>query len=336
MANIPDSDQKAATAAPLANGNRPAPDVVSLNWTTEDPENRIGVFQSGRYTSPNKLLGFALAVVLTAAFFTLVVYVFSATPYLQPFAIVFIRPGNLWTTGPATFLFFWSTSLLVLKGRKLKFQQRALDLASVPQHAEFVLNETSARAVLERVHTLVDHPRYFILLNRIDRALSNLHNIGGLSDVATILKGQAENDENQIASSYTLISAMVWGIPVLGFIGTVQGLSQAIGTFTRTLASSADLNAIKANLQGVTGGLATAFETTLVALVMALLIQFYLNALQKQETDFLDECNDYCHLHVISKLRLADRNRSEVRAATETPAGASVQADGLSPMPKPQ
>jgi hypothetical protein len=37
---------------------------------------------------------------------------------------------------------------------------------------------------------------------------------------------------------------------------------------------------------------------------MALVLQLYLTSLQKRETDFLDECNDYCHQHVISKLRL--------------------------------
>jgi len=298
-----------------------APDTLSLNWTEEDIENCIGFFKAGRYTSPNKTLGFAISVLLTAAFFALLVYVFSATPFLQKFAIVFIRPGNLYTTVPATFFFFWAMSLLVLKLIKLNYQERALNLAAVPHHPDFVLNEVSARAVLERIHLHVDHPRHFILLNRIDRALSNLRNIGGLSDVSTILKGQAENDENQIASSYTLISGMVWAIPVLGFIGTVQGLSSAIGTFTKTLASSADLNAIKANLQGVTGGLSTAFETTLVALVMALFIQIYLNSLQKKETDFLDECSDYCHLHVISKLRLVEKAKPELVASAPNAEG---------------
>ena len=203
---LTDMKSKLATdpvaAGPPAGPDRKlaAPDAVSLSWSGEDVENRLGIFKAGRYTSPNKLLGGALAVVLTAAFFALLVYGFAGVPQLKPYAIVFIRPGNLWTTGPATFLFFWATALLVLKGIKLKFQQRALDLAAVPQHPEFVLNEASAKAVLERIHNLVDHPRYFILLNRIDRALSNLHNIGGLSDVSTILKGQAENDENQIDS----------------------------------------------------------------------------------------------------------------------------------------
>ena len=47
------------------------------------------------------------------------------------------------------------------------------------------------------------------------------------------LDGEAENDENQVSSSYTLLNGLVWAIPVLGFIGTVQGLSQAIGKFER-------------------------------------------------------------------------------------------------------
>ena len=303
------------------------PDAVALNWTEQDLENRIGIFKAGRYTSANKTLGLALAVLGTAAFFALLVYVFSGARYLQQFAIVFIRPGNIYTTGPATFFFLWAVALLALKRVKLGFQERALGLAAVPQHPDFVLNETSARAVIERIHNLVDHPRHFILLNRIDRALSNLRNIGGLSDVATILKSQAENDENQIASSYTLVNTMVWAIPVLGFIGTVQGLSTAIGTFTKTLAASGDLAAIKTNLQGVTGGLATAFETTLVALVMALLLQLLLNSLQKRETDFLDECNDYCHQHVISKLRLA-KDRPETAEGT-------APAASLPPPPGP-
>jgi len=33
------------------------------------------------------------------------------------------------------------------------------------------------------MRSLVDDTRHFILLNRIDRALSSLHNIGGVSDV---------------------------------------------------------------------------------------------------------------------------------------------------------
>jgi hypothetical protein len=102
----------------------------------------------------------------------------------------------------------------------------------------------------------------------------------------------------------------VWAIPVLGFIGTVLGLSLAIGRFTQTLQAGGDLTLIRASLQGVTGGLATAFESTLVALTFTLILQLVITFQQKREMAFLDECNDYCHSHIVSKLRLTDRQQS--------------------------
>src|SRR5205085_1491361 len=131
-------------------------------------------------------------------------------------------------------------------------------------------------------------------------------NIGQVNDVSSILRAQAENDEDHVASSYTLVNGLVWAIPVLGFIGTVQGLSMAIGKFGQTLQTSVDLSVIRSSLQGVTGGLATAFETTLVALVFALILQLWITFQQKCEMAFLDECNDYCHSHVVAKLRLTN------------------------------
>jgi biopolymer transport protein ExbB/TolQ len=104
-----------------------------------------------------------------------------------------------------------------------------------------------------------------------------------------------------------MISGVVWAIPVLGFIGTVQGLSLAVGNFGKTLQAGAEVARLKQSLLGVTGGLSTAFETTLVGLVAALVIQLCLSFLQQKETEFLDECNDYCHSHVIAKLRIHDR-----------------------------
>jgi len=281
--------------------------TLALSWSEEEIENRFGFFRPGRFTNVNKSLTFLIALALTAIFFALISLLLNSVPASRPYTMPFVRPGNIYTTGPAMLFFFWAMASLFVKSRKIQFQERALSLAAVPQQPDFVLNETTARTVLERLHSLVDHPRHFILLNRIERALSNLHNIGGLADVSTILTTQADNDENQVSSSYTLLNGLVWAIPVLGFIGTVQGLSVAIGEFGRTLQNTAEVARMKESLQGVTGGLATAFETTLVALVAALIIQLYVNYLQQKETDFLDACNDYCHSHVIAKLRLSER-----------------------------
>ena len=284
-----------------------------LSWLEGDIENRLG-FHGGRYTSVNKGLSFLLSILFLIIFGGFI-FGMSFMPQMKPVTDIFQRSGNIWTIAPALFLFFLSIAMLLFKSSKLTFQRRALGLATVPQNPDFVLNEQTAKTALHRLHKLVDNPRHFILLNRVQTALASLHNIGAISEIASILKNQADNDENQIASSYTLISGAVWAIPVLGFIGTVMGLGSAIGNFAATLQLSSDMEAIKENLQDVTGGLGTAFETTLVALICALIIQLLLNVMQQKESDFLDECNDYCHTYVISKLRLSEHSQATIESS---------------------
>jgi biopolymer transport protein ExbB/TolQ len=101
-----------------------------------------------------------------------------------------------------------------------------------------------------------------------------------------------------------VVHSFLWAIPVLGFIGTVLGLRQAISALGLTLQAGSDLGGIRQGLQAVTAGLATKFETTLIALICAVIIQLVVAFVQSEESDFLDACNDYCHAHVASKLRL--------------------------------
>lgn len=299
---------------PESKGNK-AGGLELLAWSQADIENRFG-FKGGRHTGVNHLFAFIIAILLTGVGYALTVFLFQRLPVANSVAAMFLRPSNQYTIIPATLFFFGGVAVLLLKARKLRFQQRALSLSAVPAEPEFVLTETTAATVLARIHSLVDHPRHFVLLNRIDRALSNLKNIGQVNDVSAILRAQAENDEDQVASSYTLLNGLVWAVPVLGFIGTVQGLSMAIGRFTQTLQAAGDVSAIRTSLQGVTAGLATAFETTLIALVFALILQLWITFQQKREMAFLDECNDYCHSHVVSKLRLIDRTTAQPAPAT--------------------
>jgi biopolymer transport protein ExbB/TolQ len=232
-----------------------------------------------------------------------------------------LRPTNQFAIIPATVFFFVGVAILIVKTKKVNFQMRSLTLAAVPTEPEFIVTEKTAATVLARIQELVDHPRHFVLFNRIYRALSNLKNMGQINDVSSILRAQAENDEAEVASSYTLLNGLVWGIPVLGFIGTVLGLSLAIGRFTATLQAAGDLSLIRASLQGVTGGLATAFETTLIALSYTLMLQMGITIAQKREMEFLDQCNDYCHSYIVSKLRLIDNQPPPaVPPATEKPA----------------
>ncbi len=273
-----------------------------LNWSKRDIEQRLG-FRGGRFTSVNKWLTFLMGLFVTAIFFSILIFGLQRWSEAHWFTAMFLERGV--APYPTMLLFFWGVAILFVKSRKLNFQEEALTLSAVPQQPDFLLNRESARGVLSRIHSLVDSAGNFLLLNRIERALSNLQNIGQVNDVATILRNQADYDEEQIASSYGLVHSFLWAIPVLGFIGTVIGLRAAIGALGITLRAGGDLTAIREGLQAVTAGLATKFETTLVALICAVILQLMLAFLQSREGEFLDSCNDYCHAHVASKLKLA-------------------------------
>jgi len=277
---------------------------ATYRWSRMAWEQKFGL-EAGRFTSVNltltTILGSALALLLYGGLWILQ----RVAPWLDFLTQAFFRPQNLWTVIPLVVLFCWSAVFLVLKAGKLRLQKKAMAWAVVPASPDFVLTEETARAVLERIGALVDRPDRWMLLNRIERGLSNLHRLGQVSEVSSVLRGQAEDDESAVISSFTLVQGFVWAMPVLGFIGTAQGLAFAIGGFAGVLrGEETNLESIKQGLVQVTGGLGTAFETTLVALVFALVIQVWMVFRQRAELQFLDECNDYCQSHVISKLRL--------------------------------
>ena len=83
-----------------------------------------------------------------------------------------------------------------------------------------------------------------------------------------------------------------------------MGLSMALGSFWEVVASADNMEALRSALQRVTGGLSTAFETTLVGLVAALFIHLLMISVKHKEDRFLDECRDYCQRQIISRLKL--------------------------------
>jgi len=284
------------TTDPAADDREPL-----LDWTRCDIEQRL-LFPGGRYTRVNNLLSGLLGAIATAMFFGLL-----QVPGLagSSFSAVFTERGP--TQYAVVFLFFWSLAILALKWLKLRFQWRSLDVRVIPNEPGFVLSTATVDRVLDHIHDCVDDPRHFVLFNRIVVALANLRNLGHVGDVDDILRSQASQDESAMETSYALVQGFVWAIPVLGFIGTVLGLSGAIGKFSGVLGDAGDIGQITSALKGVTGGLATAFDTTLVALVAALIVQLLMTVLKKGEEEFLDAAMEFGIRNVVARLRIADK-----------------------------
>lgn len=270
----------------------PAP----LTWSLLDVEQRLG-FRGGRFTRVNNYFTLLLASLMTLVFYA------SLTAFDgQAWADMFTRRGP--TQYAAVFLACWSLAILGTKWFKLRLQRKALAYLVVPAEHDFVLSAESVDQIHERIYQVTDDSKHFVLFNRIVVALANLRNLGRVADLDDILRSQGEQEESMMETSYAVVRGFIWAIPVLGFIGTVLGLSEAIGGFGAVLEQADDMSQIADSLRGVTSGLSTAFETTLVALVAALVIQLLLTFLKKEEEEFLDACSDYCLRHVVGRLRI--------------------------------
>jgi len=268
-----------------------------------DPECLIGM-SSARRTRPSGALWLGVAIVLTSAAW-LVISLFPESRVNQ----VLTRS---WTNFASIGFAIWCMLILLVKLIKIRIQRRALHVSGIfPSRSDWVLSPGTAPEVLQRIRARVDRPREFLVFNRVWVALSNLGNIGEARDVDEILRSQAAQDESTVETSYSVVQGFVWAIPVLGFIGTVLGLSEAIGQFSGVLGAGSDVEQISGALKGVTAGLATAFETTLEALVAALVIQLLITMLRKSEEEFLDEAMDYGLRYVVGRLRILPENQAE-------------------------
>jgi biopolymer transport protein ExbB/TolQ len=261
-----------------------------------DIERRCG-FSSSAGTFAHPWFAGVVAAVLTVALFSILMVV-PRTYY----SAIFLDRGP--TQYAAVFLGFWCLVMLVVKRQKLKLQRRALAYDAIPSAHNFVLSSQTADQVVSKLHDNAADPERFIVYNRILIAISNLKNLGRVSDVDDMLRSISDRDESASETSFGLLNGFLWAIPVLGFIGTVLGLGESISRFSDVLQSQGDISGIVSSLTQVTAGLGTAFDTTLLSLVIALVLQLMVSVQKTNEERFLDDCSEYCMRQIVSRIKI--------------------------------
>lgn len=102
---------------------------------------------------------------------------------------------------------------------------------------------------------------------------------------------RAEEDaffaQTAMDQSYSLPRTLVWAIPLMGFIGTVVGISAAVAGFSGFLSQAEEIEQIKSGIGTVTTGLAVAFDTTLLALALSVLVMLVLVLMERVEGGLL-------------------------------------------------
>lgn len=119
----------------------------------------------------------------------------------------------------------------------------------------------------QRVSELIDRQRKRRSTKRLDEDLREL----------------SDRDADAQHSSYAMVRINCWAMPMLGFLGTVIGISDTLGQMDAQALASGSQEA----MNNLTSGLYVAFDTTAVGLVLTMVAMFLQFAIQRSEIRLL-------------------------------------------------
>ncbi len=200
-----------------------------------------------------------------------------------------------WINYIETVAFFVALAALALK---------ALDVAGQMANVEDQLFLSAARqrqsldeceALLDEVTTYERRNGGGYLSRRLRAALLFISRKGSADTLEQEIKYLSETDQVEAAQSYGFIKIIIWAIPILGFLGTVIGITIAI----------ANLNPheLEQSLPDVTHGLGVAFDTTALALGLSMVLMFIQFAVDKYEGQLLSSVDRRAGEELIGRFR---------------------------------
>ncbi|MEM1083935.1 MAG: MotA/TolQ/ExbB proton channel family protein [Verrucomicrobiota bacterium] len=269
----------------------PAAETVQGTGTSDRPQ-RSG-WEEKDHANVDFGKSLLIGVGITAGFLALMI------PFKgSRFGDIFLDRG--WVNYAETFLFCWGLTILFMKFKKNQHQAHAAVLQLFPDRLGNEINSSNVGVFIDNIYQIPLTLRDSLIVNRIRKALELFESRVNNAEVAAFLDTQSDLDANRSTGSYTLLKVFLWAIPILGFIGTVMGLSAAVGSLA--MGDNSDPEALKAAVNNLTGGLGIAFDTTLLGLILSILMSFPLAAVQKKEDETLTLIDTFCTEKLLPKL----------------------------------
>jgi biopolymer transport protein ExbB/TolQ len=168
-------------------------------------------------------------------------------------------------------LMLWALLMMGYKGLATA-RERALlerDLVRVPEGMRILPEDT--REYLRQLEALPPEQRELLVPRVLRAALARFGATRNVQDVSDAGHAVCEAEAERLESELSMLRYIAWAIPAIGFIGTVRGIGDALSSAHK---------AVIGDISGVTEGLGVAFNSTLVALLLSLLLMFLLHNLQ--------------------------------------------------------
>jgi biopolymer transport protein ExbB/TolQ len=183
-----------------------------------------------------------------------------------------------WVEYVEVVMFGVGLAALAIKGADLVRQRAVVSdelLEAIPEGGQ---EPSEAERLTEALSSAQGREGY--LPRRLREALDLVVRTGSADGLQDHLKYLSDLDAARAAQSYGLVRFVIWAIPIMGFLGTVIGITVAIASLSPT-----ELE----NISGVVAGLGTAFDTTATALALSMVLMFMQFVIDRYEQALLGE-----------------------------------------------
>ena len=201
-------------------------------------------------------------------------------------ALVIRYLAGHWVEYVEVAMFFVGLAALAIKAVEVRSQRRDVGgewLEPIPEGGQNPADAQTLAASLAEADGKGDSEPSSYLVRRLREAIDLVVRTGSADTLEDHLKYLADLDAARAAQSYGLVRFVIWAIPIMGFLGTVIGITDAIACL-----SPSQLD----NMTGVVGGLGTAFDTTAIALGLSMVLMLMQFIVDRSEQGLLGEVDE--------------------------------------------
>jgi biopolymer transport protein ExbB/TolQ len=211
----------------------------------------------------------------------------------------YVPPRSFWVTirdaeqQVTIIVAIWALILSGLRFRELKAQRELLEAGFLKREAGVVILPSDAREYLRTFEQLPPQEQNSVLPRVLAAALKRFGATGNVQDASQAVHNTCESEHNRLDAELAMLRFSVWVAPALGFIGTVRGIGIAL--------QGAEL-AVRGETTAVTNGLGIAFNSTLVALVLSIILMYVLHEIQLTQERLVLDTENYAEEELVSRL----------------------------------
>jgi biopolymer transport protein ExbB/TolQ len=198
-----------------------------------------------------------------------------------------------WEQEAEIILALWALAIMGFKGVMILRQRTLLNEDFIPLAEGVRILPEDTRELARQVQALPEQRRRALLPRALLAGLQRFYTTRSVQDVASALRAYCDAEGERLESELSMIRYIAWAIPSIGFLGTVRGIGDALNQAHQ---------AIEGNIFGVTRSLGVAFNSTLIALLVSLLLMFVLHQLQRLQERFILDTEEYCEEKLTQRL----------------------------------